>query len=106
MKTFTQLQDIMIGYEDAGVFEDRMEYTVDDLMTSEQLTDKEAVTLYEMLRNRAEIGPYNLNDIDAATIKECLVEAEHGGWDGWSEEAKATINYLMYDIVRYAKHSK
>jgi len=104
--TFTQIEDIMLGYEDAGVFEDRLEYSLDDLMKSEHLDDKDAVTLYELLRNRAEIGPYDLSDLPAEIIKECLVEAQHGGWDGWSESAKATISYLMYDIVRYHRHSK
>lgn len=53
-----------------------------------------------------EMGGIELKDIPAETIKECLMEAIHGDWDGWPEEEKKTLNYLMYDIMRYHRHSR
>lgn len=104
----TKLHDIIDEMQESGVYEDRSEYAREDLQKGYDLTAQEADDLYRLIQ--ADFDP-DLQDgigkYDPALIVEAIVEAEHGGFDGWAtEHDRITCELFVKDLIRYAKNAR
>jgi hypothetical protein len=124
MTTDSKLNDLLDEFEEAGVLEDRREYSVEDLRLSELLTQQEAEDLYWLVQ-RETTEKHHLaygflsDQLAMPTARQAFAEAPllyaflegilesiHGGLDGWdSEHDRILIQRYLSDIVTYTRHA-
>jgi hypothetical protein len=112
---YNRLLDDMLR---SGVFEDRMEYSTEDLQSAYSLTETEAKALHGMIQDEAknplprkwhEIDSC-LNQIDDAVlgklVKEYIGESLHGSWEGYRSSDLTGMRRMFTDMILYHRHSK
>ena len=103
----SKITNLIENFEENGILGTRMECTLNDLnLLHSDLSDREIADLYCALHNRAEFKGIDFDNIPAEIIKEYMKETLHNSFDGWREDTHDTIEALMFDIMRYAKHSR
>lgn len=102
---FKKVYDTLNSFDDSGVIEDRFEYGLDDLATSNpDMNEAEIGVLYCLLQDWREFGGIDFDNIDPKIIKEYLKETLHNSFDGWRDESRITLMAMMFDIMRYNKN--
>lgn len=99
-----KLHDLVADMKDDGVFEDRREYSAEDLAEYYSLTEQETDDLYWLIHSEFEPGPSaKLQDLTGNQIIGFIEDAEHGNFDGWdSEHDRIVIRRFIEDMRRGA----
>ncbi len=91
----SQIQEIYNEIIENDLIEDRMEYGIEDLMSSYQIDNESAKSLFDMIHRKY----LSLSDCPSEMIKEMILESLHQGLDGWNEEESKIIDDYISDIL-------
>jgi len=101
---FEKVEQLLTDFSDAGVIDDRIEYTMDDLASSNpDLNESEIACIWTRLQDYKDFKGIDLTNIDPKICKEYMMETLHNGCDGWHPASVHVIHSMMYDLMRYAK---
>ncbi len=88
---------------DEDVLEDRREYEIDQLETMYGLDNEDAGQLHILIQDSFE--PRGWATEPAQDLKDMLGEAEHEGFDGWSDSDRFVIMAFLADISKALRSS-
>lgn len=101
---------------DLNLLEDRREYSEEDLQLNQpQFGPTEINQLYRLIQSNFEPGVESLyrsdwtdeqGQKDAILLAQTITESIHQGYDGWSDQEKATIVLYLHDLGLAMKNSK
>ena len=102
--TTESLYAILEEMEEAGVLEDRKEYSVEDLMVSNNLDTQAAEDLHYLIQRQ--FDPSFPKDPTPSHIpswihKEYYLEAQHSSFEGFTEHETVVIQKYYDDMCRY-----
>jgi hypothetical protein len=102
------LYTILEEMEEAGVLEDRREYSVEDLMVGYSLDTQEAEDLHYLIQRT--FDPSFPKDPTPSHIpswihKEYYHEASHSSFEGFTEHETVVIQKYYDDMCRYWKYA-
>lgn len=96
MEQYKKAYQIYRSWVDLGIDEDRMEYTVEDIMLGEGIDEATAKIVKDITMCGWQLPPLEV-------VKEYFEESNHNGWDGWEPEQVAVIAQLYNDLNLYAR---
>lgn len=99
----TKVQDTFDEIRDQGLLADRREYTQEDLERMYGLTGQQTGDLYHLIQREFDTHIGDIAEVSPELLKEGIVEALHGGLDGWDDEHdRLTIERFVDDMTKYA----